>query len=107
MFSHSIPITERFNTNLRDFENALKYKHIGKCSVNNKTRFICQRMKRVCVNKFLEEMIFEKPTPRQRCFHRIELGRRDECIKLYRISIRWPKGESSDILHEECDEVVC
>lgn len=48
---------------MRFCKDALKYKHIGKCySVNGETRFICQRMKRVCVNKFLEETIFEKPT---------------------------------------------
>lgn len=70
--------------------------------MNSEIRFICQRMKQVSVNKFLEEKIFQKLTSQQRCFRGIELGRRDECIKLYRISIRWPKRESSDILHEEC-----
>lgn len=48
---------------MRFCKDALKHKHIGKCySVNSKTRLICQRKKRVCVNKFLEETIFEKPT---------------------------------------------
>lgn len=48
---------------MRFCKDALRYKHINKCfSVNSKIRFICQRMKRVYVNKFLEETIFEKPT---------------------------------------------
>lgn len=49
---------------MRFRKNTLKYKHMGiRYSTNGKIRFIC-RMKRVYVNKFLEETIFEKPTSR-------------------------------------------